>query len=96
MLCVVFRFVGPALRSCGSLRSLAAISLNIIVFVVCGLTFVNVSALGNRVCISEAAALRLLGRSTSTGWPWGALGRSRYLTERIWKWPLNFHVNDVS
>ena len=52
MLCVVFRRVGPALRACGSLRSLAAasrtqaISPNITVFVAHGLTFVNFSALG--------------------------------------------------
>ena len=51
MLCVVFRRVGHALRACGSICSLAAasrrhaISPNIIVFVVHGLTFMNVSAL---------------------------------------------------
>ena len=50
--CVVFRRVAPALRACGSLRLLAAasrsqgISPNILVFVVYGLTFMDVSALG--------------------------------------------------
>ena len=62
MLCMVFRRVGSALRACGSLCSLAAalrpqaISPNIIVFVVCGLTFMNVSALDMciHICMQEA------------------------------------------
>ena len=67
MFCMVFRRVGPALRACGSLRSLAAasrplaISPNIIVFIVHSLTFMNVSALviGWTYFIVDSVALTL-------------------------------------